>query len=154
MKIINENNCYVERKDIEFIFKNCSYPKTIYDELANEAGLILWYNHKEKFIEFTNIESVEYLKNADFILDCSEVSKFSVNELAGTISEKSKKLDTISQKYASFSDEQKQELNKDKKYTYAMELLKYQLINLKEFNSNRRIYQEKIKKKKKVYVKK
>lgn len=85
MKILNEekenDKIYVQINDILFLASlEINLPKTINKKRLNELKLSAKDN-EATFIEFTNNEEIEFLKNIKYIIDYNEYINLSIEEL-------------------------------------------------------------------------
>ena len=128
MKIINNTNAYVQKKDLDYLInRNLSLPESIILKIHNE--ITINENNKYEFVEFKNIKEIKYFKSLDWIVDYKQVNKLTENEITDLCKKIADEINEISDKYKSLS-------NLEKLENYDMikrcELLEYKMHSLRD----------------------
>lgn len=132
MKIITENNAYIQKNDIAYLNNTTlPIPASIFLAIFSEGVVMITDLNRNDFLEFTNPDDIEYLKSLDWIIDYNEVKDYSLAQLqdlgASILGELHQLNDTISL-YSESENENKAELE------LKHELLKYKLMSLRDIS--------------------
>ena len=106
MKIINNTNAYVQKKDLDYLInRNLSLPESIILKIHNE--ITINENNKYEFVEFKNIKEIKYFKSLDWIVDYKQVNKLTENEITDLCKKIADEINELSDKYTSLSNLEK-----------------------------------------------
>lgn len=121
MKIIQEQVCYVQKKDIMFLFSQLDIPipTSIMNRMfesddsdKNLEFLVINENNKEEFVSFTRPKEISFFQDLDWIVDYNEVKNLSLDESIQLGQAIATERNDIAKKYNAMSkDEQNQNLN-------------------------------------------
>ena len=134
MKIMVNDKLYVQVKDISFIihvfpFISSICPKKILTRCLNKV-FICNDNNKYSFMEFSDIEEINFFKNLNFIVDYDTYKDLTFKEIIRNVENIGNSLNDVVDRYNEL-DEKKQEQNK-KKFTYLFETKYYKMNSIRE----------------------
>jgi hypothetical protein len=134
MKIMVNDKLYVQVKDISFIihvfpFISSICPKKVLTKFFDKV-LICNDNNKYTFMEFSDIEEINFFKNLNFIVDYDTYKDLTFKEIIRNVENIGNSLNDIVDRYNEL-DEVKQEENK-KKFTYLFETKYYKMNSIRE----------------------
>lgn len=125
MKLIRNNVCYVGAKDLV----REPLPK-FKDPLPDCSG-------DNDYIAFKSEEAINYFKEREDIIDYDSISSLSEEELDNTINEIHKKINEMALRWLSSSQNEREQLYKDKKLTKRQRTLSYAYESLRDYQNNR-----------------
>ena len=134
MKLFINNKVYVQVKDISFIMHmlpniNIECPKSILLKFFNKIYIC---NDKNKydFIEFEDIEEINYFKQLDFIISYEDYKNISYEKMNKYIQDIGNELYTLADKYHELSEEEQKK--KYDRYNSVLEKKYYKIESIRE----------------------
>ena len=134
MKILMNDRIFVQIKDIAFLIHVFPYisqdcPKQLLKKCFSKV-LICNEENKYNFIEFNDIEEIEFLDSLNFIVNYYDYESLDFKEIIRNIENIGNELNNIVDKYQDL-DKKTQEKQYDK-FTYLFELKYYRMNSIRE----------------------
>ena len=126
MKIFNNNECYVEAKDL------LNFPVSYFIEIPT-------CSYEDDFIKFENKEEVEYFKNRKDIISYNEIANLSLNELNKKADEINKHIQKLELKWLKSDRHGRILLSKNKNYQKKLKIYNILYECLVDYINNKSI---------------
>lgn len=133
MKIVQNEVCYVERKDI---YNLRMFPQYVISEIN--------FRSNSKYIKFENPRSINYFSESDFIIDYTEICNLSLAEITLKLEKLKQSLSNLAGEWLYASENLRESLDRNRDYNYKIKSIKYILMSMEKYMNNKETYDEEI----------
>ena len=112
MKVFVNNKVYVQKKDLQFLLRECdgiSIAPGIINEVLDDI-FIVNDNNKHEFIKFSNVEDVDFFKNCDWIIDYHALDGMTEVEIINYGSQINDKRNELAEKFNNLPEKEQEKL--------------------------------------------
>ena len=131
MKLVKEDVAYVSKNDILFLRV---FPTCVFNEIK------FFDSCPEELIEFHHLDSINYWKAQEAIVDFGDIHSLSDDEISKKIIEYNEQLNNLGNEYLRSSYSYRMVLDKDRKRVLKVKALKHLIETLKDYLANKETY--------------
>ncbi len=122
MKIVNNNNVYIQKEDLYFLSElNCDVPKYIIEK--SQSDEIMNIENHFNFIKISDPETIDFINNTKIVIDYDSYKHLAYQEISGKLYRLSRKINTLISSVNNLKDEELHEA-----------MIEYKILNHR-FNS-------------------